>query len=213
MLFLLVLLCATSAGAGSSYQFSEHVQRLSASDHPLWARMMTRHAEEKALLERCFAERKTCPIHLRGLRRLVGRAEGLNPHAQLVLINRFFNKRRYVRDEMDPEVGAGHWHTLNHFLRDGGDCEDYAIAKYFTLRHLGFAKETLRVVISYDTHARDFHAMLAVELDGRSHFLENDNTVLRGGEQRTYAVSYAINEDYWWDHGMDRIGRRYSKPL
>ncbi len=207
------LLLAPSGRAKPAYDFAQNVLTFPAERHPLWSKMMAQHTLERAALDDCLADRAKCPSYLKGLRRLVKRADGLNPHAQMVLINRFFNKRRYVADAKDPESGAGYWHTPTHFLREGGDCEDYAIAKYFTLRQLGFAKETLRIVVSYDTHARDFHAMLAVNIDGRSHFLENDNTILRGGEQRIYAVSYAINEDYWWDHAIDQVGSRYSKSL
>ena len=96
------------------------------------------------------------------------------------------------------------------FLRNGGDCEDYAIAKYFTLRRLGFAAESLRIVIAYDRHARDFHALLAAHVGGRSYFLENDNTILNGGKLRPYAVSYAVNENHWWDHNNASVSGRYD---
>jgi predicted transglutaminase-like cysteine proteinase len=52
--------------------------------------------------------------------------------------NRFLNDWRYKPD--DQNYGQrDYWATPLEFLRRSGDCEDYAIAKYVTLRELGFA--------------------------------------------------------------------------
>lgn len=54
-----------------------------------------------------------------------------------------------------------YWATPKEFLILGlGDCEDYAIAKYFTLLSLGIKKEQLYLsVVNYDNR-RDFHMVL-----------------------------------------------------
>ena len=55
---------------------------------------------------------------------------------QLHAINRFLNDWRYKPD--DQNYGQrDYWATPLEFLRRSGDCEDYAIAKYVTLRELG----------------------------------------------------------------------------
>ncbi|MEO1575348.1 MAG: transglutaminase-like cysteine peptidase [Pseudomonadota bacterium] len=203
--------CCTAMAGAAGYAFSDDPASGASVEHPLWAQVLARDARQSATLSACLADQRVCDRHLRGWQRIVHRAEGLNPHAQLVLINRFMNKRRYVDDAIDPGTGVGVWNTLNDFLRDGGDCEDFAIAKYFTLRRLGFAAEDMRIVVAFDRHARDFHALLAVNLDGHAWFLENDNTILRGGELRPYAFSYAVNEDFWWDHDNDAVSRRYDR--
>ncbi len=60
-------------------------------------------------------------------------------------VNDFFNKIKYETDEQ-------HWHKKDYwaapfeFMGTGaGDCEDYAIAKYFTLRKLGVPDKKLRI--------------------------------------------------------------------
>ncbi|VVN47273.1 cysteine protease LapG [Pseudomonas fluorescens] len=65
---------------------------------------------------------------------------------QLNVVNRFFNKQlRYVED-IDLWREVDYWETPTEALWKGaGDCEDYAIAKYFSLRHLGVASEKLRI--------------------------------------------------------------------
>ncbi|MGH8345520.1 MAG: cysteine protease LapG [Pseudomonas sp.] len=65
---------------------------------------------------------------------------------QLNVVNRFFNKQlRYVED-IDLWHEVDYWETpIEALLKGAGDCEDYAIAKYFSLRHLGVASENLRI--------------------------------------------------------------------
>ena len=65
---------------------------------------------------------------------------------QLDVVNRFFNKQlRYVED-IDLWHAVDYWETpIEALWKGAGDCEDYAIAKYFSLRHLGVASEKLRI--------------------------------------------------------------------
>ncbi|QXH62154.1 cysteine protease LapG [Pseudomonas azerbaijanorientalis] len=65
---------------------------------------------------------------------------------QLNVVNRFFNKQlRYVED-IDLWRAVDYWETpIEALWKGAGDCEDYAIAKYFSLRHLGVASEKLRI--------------------------------------------------------------------
>ncbi|MDQ6966781.1 MAG: transglutaminase-like cysteine peptidase, partial [Mariprofundaceae bacterium] len=59
--------------------------------------------------------------------------------------NRFFNRVHFVSD--NTHWGrADYWATPVEFLAtNGGDCEDFSIAKYFTLRELGVPDEQLRI--------------------------------------------------------------------
>jgi predicted transglutaminase-like cysteine proteinase len=65
---------------------------------------------------------------------------------QLNVVNRFFNRQlRYVED-IDLWHEVDYWETpIEALWKGAGDCEDYAIAKYFSLRHLGVASEKLRI--------------------------------------------------------------------
>lgn len=52
-------------------------------------------------------------------------------------INEFFNQMRFCDDKMLWGV-KDYWATRMEFIgKDAGDCEDFAIAKYFTLKELG----------------------------------------------------------------------------
>lgn len=58
-------------------------------------------------------------------------------------INNFFNKVPYGED-MEIWGKQDYWATPLEFLgKDKGDCEDYVIAKYFSLRDLGVESEKL----------------------------------------------------------------------
>ena len=65
---------------------------------------------------------------------------------QLNVVNHFFNQQlRYVED-IDLWHEVDYWETpIQALWKGAGDCEDYAIAKYFSLRHLGVASEKLRI--------------------------------------------------------------------
>ncbi len=96
------------------------------------------------------------------------------------------------------------WTTLLEFLRRGGDCEDYATAKYFLLRELGFPVDDLRVLVSYDRKVRGYHAVLAVKRpDDSVWFLESNGSIIRG-RHRGYHYIFAVNEKSVWDHDGEK---------
>lgn len=64
---------------------------------------------------------------------------------QLKMVNDFFNKISYKRD-IKHWKKKDYWASPLEFLGTGfGDCEDYAIAKYFALRQLGVPDKKLRI--------------------------------------------------------------------
>lgn len=65
---------------------------------------------------------------------------------QLRTVNQFFNTQLHYAEDSDIWNSADYWATPVESLRKGeADCEDYAIAKYFTLRQLGVSEEKLRI--------------------------------------------------------------------
>ena len=120
---------------------------------------------------------------------------GRPPIDQLQAVNRFLNDWRYKPD--DQNYGQrDYWATPLEFLRRSGDCEDYAIAKYVTLRQLGFAPEQLRLVVVQDVVRDLAHAVLAVYLDEQVYILDNlTKAVLPQERIGQYVPYYSINED------------------
>jgi len=68
-------------------------------------------------------------------------------YEKLKKVNHFFNQVRYQSDLKTWGV-KDYWSTRMEFLgKDRGDCEDYASAKYFTLKQLGVP--TNKMYLSY----------------------------------------------------------------
>jgi len=77
---------------------------------------------------------------------LLASQKSLSELEQLEVVNRFFNKQlRYVED-IDLWHETDYWETpIEALWKGAGDCEDYAIAKYFSLRRLGVSSDKLRI--------------------------------------------------------------------
>ncbi|AMC37151.1 transglutaminase [Janthinobacterium sp. B9-8] len=65
---------------------------------------------------------------------------------KLKRVNDFFNRRVQFSDDQTVWSAADYWATPIETIGKGaGDCEDFAIIKYFSLKELGVAKEKLRL--------------------------------------------------------------------
>lgn len=77
--------------------------------------------------------------------KLIESAKGKKTLKKLKLVNDFFNRIPYKLDKKHWGK-KDYWATPFEFLGTGaGDCEDYAIAKYYTLRKLGIPENKLRI--------------------------------------------------------------------
>lgn len=64
---------------------------------------------------------------------------------RLAKVNEFFNRLTFVSDAIHWSQ-KDYWATPIEFLAsDGGDCEDFALAKYFTLKLMGVAEDKLHL--------------------------------------------------------------------
>lgn len=83
----------------------------------------------------------------RALVRLMSDNRGANEEAKLTVINQFFNQRIRFREDTQVWGQIDYWASPLEMLDRGeGDCEDYAIAKYFTLIAAGVPSPKLRLV-------------------------------------------------------------------
>ena len=81
------------------------------------------------------------------LLQLIERAAALDDDRRLALINNFFNQRIAFHDDIEVWGQLDYWASPLESLDKGrGDCEDYAIAKYFTLVAAGIPVAKLRMV-------------------------------------------------------------------
>ncbi|SEJ93065.1 transglutaminase-like cysteine proteinase BTLCP [Pseudomonas sp. NFR16] len=65
---------------------------------------------------------------------------------KLAVVNQFFNKQLRYEEDIDLWHEVDYWATpVESLILGAGDCEDYAIAKYFSLRRLGIPSEKLLI--------------------------------------------------------------------
>lgn len=128
----------------------------------------------------------------------------LGEMAQVRKVNDIMNGRRYTLDRVN--WGAeDYWATVFEFLRKNGDCEDYALAKYMTLRALGWPADKLRLVIVRDTKLNLNHAILAIYTDEGVYIGDNQvDGLVKASSIRHYRPIYSINENGWWLHRPQR---------
>jgi len=73
-------------------------------------------------------------------------ARGLAETEKINRINEFFNRRIVFVDDIEAWGKTDYWATpLESLGRGRGDCEDFAIAKYVSLRSLGVPLDRLRL--------------------------------------------------------------------
>jgi len=138
--------------------------------------------------------------HLKEWKDMVDKAKDLSADDKIEAVNDFINKFKYIEDA-DNYGKNDYWATPIEFLSKGGDCEDYAIAKYVSLRALGFRDDQLRIAIVQDQIKNLSHAILIVYTGGESLILDNQSDKVKS----TVSVSYykpvfSINSEAWWMH-------------
>lgn len=131
---------------------------------------------------------------------LKAKLEKLSPLEQVRAVNTFWNQWPY-RTDREVYGKEDYWAIPDEFRKNSGDCEDYCIAKYFTLRELGFRKDQMRVVVVKETIRNIAHAVLAVYLDGKTYILDNlSQNVLEHTRIRNYQPQFSVNEEFRWAH-------------
>jgi len=136
---------------------------------------------------------------------------------QLKNVNDFFNKIKYVSD-LRHWKKKDYWATPFEFMGSGaGDCEDYAIAKYFSLRKLGVPDEKLRITyVSYrrsNSKYEQAHMVLTYfhKPGATPIVLDNINKKLQLATKRTdLKPVYSFNADGLWqakNKGSVKVGR------
>jgi len=74
---------------------------------------------------------------------MLGSARGLTEMRQLEVVNDFFNRQIPFVEDIVHWRQHDYWATpMETLTSNGGDCEDLAIAKYFTLKFSPVARES-----------------------------------------------------------------------
>lgn len=117
-------------------------------------------------------------------------------------VNQFFNSRMRFRDDITVWGQQDYWATPIEFLRKGaGDCEDYALAKYFSLREMGVPARQLRIIYVKALQLNQAHMVVAwyATPDATPLILDNLKTAVLPATQRNDLLPvYSFNEQGLW---------------
>jgi predicted transglutaminase-like cysteine proteinase len=168
---------------------------------PQWRRVLAGIEHEQPLYAACAVGDAGCGSrNAMGWQAMLASLEGEAEMQQIREVNRFLNQWRY-RADTDNWGRSDYWATPLEFLRRSGDCEDYVIAKYVSLRALGFAPDRLRMVVLRDTLRNLAHAVLAVYVGDEVYILDNlSGAVLPQSRLGHYVPYYSVNETSRWAH-------------
>ena len=93
--------------------------------------------------------------------RVIETGQNVDDRTRLQLANDFFNQPRFTTDD-EIWQREDYWATPVEFLiADAGDCEEFAIAKYFTLVDMGMADAALRITYVKALTLNQPHMVLA----------------------------------------------------
>lgn len=120
---------------------------------------------------------------------------------QLYEINNFFNELEFL-DDIDHWQQNDYWATPVEFLAtNAGDCEDFTIAKYFSLTSMGVPTEKLRLMYVKALRLNQAHMVLAYYETPESIPLVLDNInprILPASRRRDLLPVYSFNGNGLW---------------
>jgi predicted transglutaminase-like cysteine proteinase len=195
----LAIICGAGvAFAAQPFASYEEVAFRTGIEFPKWQAIQQRLDAEARIVESCLGGTDCqSPIaaeiaeHLREL-------VALPSLDQAEAVQRLVNARPYVEDRRQFGV-SDLWQTPLAFWANGGDCEDYAIAKYMALRVLGFSDAQLRLTILTRRGDHEVHAVLLVAVGADWYAADN----LRRGLRRLdgydgWKPEFSVSDAGFW---------------
>lgn len=128
-------------------------------------------------------------------------AQKLPEMEKLTKINSFFNLLRFV-DDSKLWGEKNYWATPLEFIgANGGDCEDFAISKYFSLLEVGVPDEKMRITMVKAVKLNQYHMVVAYYETPSSIplILDNIDGRIKPANQRNDLIPvYSFNGKQLW---------------
>jgi len=129
---------------------------------------------------------------------------------KLTSVNDFVNQFNFV-DDIDHWKQEDYWATpLQTLVTKGGDCEDFAIAKYFTLSAMGMDEEKMRLTYVKALTIKKAHMVVSYYAQPNVEPLVLDNlnaTILPGSQRRDLLPVYSFNGSGLWLAKREKSGQ------
>ncbi len=133
---------------------------------------------------------------------------------------RIHRANQFINRQIDFSSDARHWRKEDYWatpiesLGSGyGDCEDYAIAKYFTLRAMGVADEKLRLMYVRALNINEPHMVLIYfeNPEDLPYVLDNLDTEIKTANRRNdLRPIYSFNASGLWMAKANGLGRKVN---
>ena len=162
----------------------------------------------------------TAVANARVLQQTMASVAGADDAAKLKAVNDFYNQHLAYMEDIDNWGQLDYWASpLESLGKGAGDCEDYAIGKYFTLTSLGVPHARLRMVyvrasIAGAPNGFVAHMVLAYYPTPEAEPLVLDNlqpAIRPAGERPDLAPVFSFNAEGLWQ-GVGSI-RASGDPL
>lgn len=184
LLFLALITCFNSASAGKAHLSIAYIEKIGRQYGP--------EAKQRLL----------------SWKRLIKNNEYAPEEMKLRRVNTFFNKLKFV-DDIEHWQQEDYWATPVEFLiSNGGDCEDFSIAKYYTLREMGVADEKLSIAYVKALDYNEAHMVLTYYKKPNSTPLVLDNLIAQikpANERPDLHHVYSFNGNNLW---LSKKGKR-----
>jgi len=133
---------------------------------------------------------------------LINNVSGRSDLEKLNLVNDFFNQNTAFIEDKILWRQEDYWATPSEFLAQGaGDCEDYSIAKYFSLVEMGVDENKLRITYVKAVVLNQAHMVLTyyATADQTPLILDNLMPAIKPANQREDLVPvYSFNGTSLW---------------
>lgn len=178
---------------------------------PRWQKVMDRFAQQEHSPDPACAAGANCPPDV--WKQVVAELKTLPLRARVEKVNDIFNRVPYVPAEVNWHDVA-YWETPYEFIARGGQCQDYAIAKYLALLESGVPEQKLRFVVVHDNKVELDHAITVVDVDGESLALDNQMASVVPAQSLAlrYSPYYALNDRGWWPYTSAQIAQIAWQP-
>lgn len=143
---------------------------------------------------------------------LVEQNQNKTEHEKLIIVNDFFNQDvSWVADDKLWKQ-KDYWATpLETLVKAAGDCEDFSIAKYYTLQALGVPIEKLKITYVKALKYNQAHMVLTYYKTINSEPLVLDNInkkILKGSKRTDLKPVYSFDGEGMWISKQKKLGKK-----
>ena len=182
-----------------SYFDMDETRSENIAPFPKWTGMVSRFTKQRRVPDSDCGRTQFHPCSIIEWKAFLVTLRDKSFQDQLDSVNTWANEHPYIEDQVNWGM-SDYWETPYEFMDIAGDCEDYAIAKYYSMKNLGIPVERLRIIILQDLNLGGIiHAVLGVYDGDELYILDNQSQqVKRALSIYHYRPIFGINENAWW---------------